>query len=662
MTRVLVVGCGGIGCELIKLLPYSGVSRVTLVDMDRVELSNLNRQFIFSSESIGKFKAACCKEYLERRLGPGSVEAVNESIIDPVRFGVPFMAGFDILVNALDNLPARQYVAEMSRLACVPLVDVGTAGLRGSVGVYYPQDGGSECFHCYSKQGGQQSFPVCTIRSRPTQPQHCVAYARILCGKLFSVEGESELDDYPSLWPPREGASRLGEQDDAAAMREICRVFDSLFDLMLAENPATVRRFSSESMLAAVGDELAAEAPPSVGLEPSAKMLLSSGWKPSLQQLALFASRFTPFGTEALQPHHCFAVFMSACSSILKRIATRSSSEASLQPQGGAYGGYSKDDDDSVMLMAAMATLRAHNFGLAALKGPFDLNAIAGAIIPAVSYSNALVAAIAAKAIRRILTEARGVSGPSGGKSFFFTTPNHPTVVADDPNPKNPGCEICSQGLVYLGLPDEMLSAAGDSDGISSAMHDACSNLLLTLSSEGIVTEPAGVYFKGALLAEKKPEGSAEESSSEESGWGEALEGASGGDAQDGPAVQAARSEQARFYPGQVLHLLAGEAAYSVVVLPVESVRAGEGPTMKCAQGEARVILPAAKKPVRVSAGEPAPSVQEAAGRSIEGGQTPGDFSISSVSDGYGEASAAREVPAGRGDAEGAEASEISID
>src|SRR5436189_46379 len=60
--KVLLVGAGGIGCELLKSLIMTGFKNISIVDMDKIEKSNLNRQFLFNKSSIGKYKSEMAKE------------------------------------------------------------------------------------------------------------------------------------------------------------------------------------------------------------------------------------------------------------------------------------------------------------------------------------------------------------------------------------------------------------------------------------------------------------------------------------------------------------------------------------------------------------------------------------------------------------------------
>lgn len=151
-----MVGAGGIGCELLKNLVLTGFGEVHIVDLDTIDLSNLNRQFLFRHEHIKKSKALVSKNPIVRHLiiyiqaddpiyqvaketaaqfNPCvKLEAYHANIKDP-QFDVEFFQGFKIIFNALDNLDARRHVNKMCLAADVPLIESGTTGFNGQVQV-----------------------------------------------------------------------------------------------------------------------------------------------------------------------------------------------------------------------------------------------------------------------------------------------------------------------------------------------------------------------------------------------------------------------------------------------------------------------------------------------------------------------------------------------
>jgi molybdopterin/thiamine biosynthesis adenylyltransferase len=144
-AHVLVVGAGALGNEVVKDLVLAGVRRITLVDMDHVVTSNLNRCVFFTPEDAGagrpKVEAVAAGA---ARMDP-SVEMVTEcQRIEDLGEGV--FTGKDVVVGCLDNLATRVHVNANSYWMRIPYVDGGTMGMMGKVHVIVPPD--TSCVEC----------------------------------------------------------------------------------------------------------------------------------------------------------------------------------------------------------------------------------------------------------------------------------------------------------------------------------------------------------------------------------------------------------------------------------------------------------------------------------------------------------------------------------
>ena len=136
MSKALIVGAGGIGCELLKNAVLSGLfNEIHLVDLDTIELSNLNRQFLFRHHDIGRFKSEVAREAALKMSAETEIISYTINIMDTKTFPISFFASFDLVMNALDNLAARRYVNSMCLAVNVPLIESGTAGYLGQTSV-----------------------------------------------------------------------------------------------------------------------------------------------------------------------------------------------------------------------------------------------------------------------------------------------------------------------------------------------------------------------------------------------------------------------------------------------------------------------------------------------------------------------------------------------
>jgi hypothetical protein len=131
-AKVLVVGAGGIGCELLKNLVLSGYTNIEVIDLDTIDISNLNRQFLFRKKDVGKPKSQVAAEAVRQFNPHCQITHYCDNVKKP-QYGVPFVSRFDIVLNALDNLSARRHVNRLCLAAGKPLVESGTKGYCGQV-------------------------------------------------------------------------------------------------------------------------------------------------------------------------------------------------------------------------------------------------------------------------------------------------------------------------------------------------------------------------------------------------------------------------------------------------------------------------------------------------------------------------------------------------
>ncbi|WEW57408.1 E1 ubiquitin-activating protein [Emydomyces testavorans] len=189
--KEFLVGAGAIGCEMLKNWAMIGLAtgpegEITVTDMDQIERSNLNRQFLFRTGDVGKLKSDCAAAAvqamnpdlkgkiipLRERVGPDSEHVFDEK----------FWEHLDGVTNALDNVDARTYVDRRCVFFRKPLLESGTLGTKGNTQVVLPNVTES---YSSSHDPPEQSFPMCTLRSFPNRIEHTIAWARDLFQSYF---------------------------------------------------------------------------------------------------------------------------------------------------------------------------------------------------------------------------------------------------------------------------------------------------------------------------------------------------------------------------------------------------------------------------------------------------------------------------------------------
>ena len=191
-ARILVIGAGGIGCELLKDLVLSGFQDIEVVDLDTIDVSNLNRQFLFRKKDVGQPKSLIAKESVVRFNPTVKMVAHHGNVKNGDKFNATFVKQFTVVANALDNVSARRHVNRLCVKAGVPLVESGSTGYLGSATLHY--GGVCECYDCNPKEP-PKTYPLCTIRSTPTRPVHCIEWAKHLFILLFGAKENSMLSE-----------------------------------------------------------------------------------------------------------------------------------------------------------------------------------------------------------------------------------------------------------------------------------------------------------------------------------------------------------------------------------------------------------------------------------------------------------------------------------
>ncbi|GKZ80240.1 E1 ubiquitin-activating protein uba2 [Aspergillus niger] len=416
-SRVLLVGAGGIGCELLKNLLLSGFGEIHIIDLDTIDLSNLNRQFLFRFEHIKKPKALVAKEVAHKFQPSAKLEAYHANIKDD-QFNVDWFATFDVVFNALDNLDARRHVNRMCLAANVPLVESGTTGFNGQVQVI--KKGVTECYDCNSKEV-PKSFPVCTIRSTPSQPIHCIVWAKsYLFPELFGIsEDDSSEFDHSEDAENSEEIENL--RREAQALKEIRQSMGSdefaqkVFEKVFQEDIDRLRGME---------DMWKTRDPP----EPL-----------DFHKLQEESSNIEPVVScndqKVWTLAEDFVVFKDSLDRLSKRLKTlQDTTKSDVKP----ILVFDKDDVDTLDFVAATANLRATIFKIDP-KSKFDTKQMAGNIIPAIATTNAMTASLCVLQAYKVL---RGEYDQA--KMVFLERSGVRAINSDSLQPPNPNCPVCS--------------------------------------------------------------------------------------------------------------------------------------------------------------------------------------------------------------------------
>lgn len=147
-SSVLVVGLGGLGIPAAVYLAAAGVGRIGIVDIDPVELSNLQRQFLFSEADVGRMKVDVAEEKLAQ-VNPNITVVAHRIRLDSTN-AMNVVGEYDLVLDATDNLPSRYLINDACVLQGKPDIYAGVIGFNGQVSVFHASKG--PCYRCLFSQ------------------------------------------------------------------------------------------------------------------------------------------------------------------------------------------------------------------------------------------------------------------------------------------------------------------------------------------------------------------------------------------------------------------------------------------------------------------------------------------------------------------------------
>lgn len=430
-AKVLMVGAGGIGCELLKTLALSGFEDIHIIDMDTIEVSNLNRQFLFRQKHVGQSKAKVAREAVLKFRPHIKITPYHANVKDP-EFNVDFFKQFNVVLNGLDNLDARRHVNRLCLASGVPLVESGTTGFLGQVTVHVK--GKTECYECQPKPA-PKTYPVCTITSTPTKFVHCIVWAKdLLFAKLFGNKNEENdlnvrsADASSSSEHTEDVFERRADEDVEQYGR---RIYDHVFGYNIEvalHNEETWKNRNKPRPLY-TRDVL----PPRPVEQNGNKDKASNTADPSSVSAMASLGLKNPQDLWSLRENS--EVFLEA----LKLFFLKREKEIGQL-------GFDKDDQLAVEFVTSAANIRAASFGIP-LHSLFEAKGIAGNIVHAVATTNAIIAGlIVLEAIKVLQNDVK-----SYRMTYCLEHPSRKMLLMPvDPFEPNKSCYVCSETPLTL--------------------------------------------------------------------------------------------------------------------------------------------------------------------------------------------------------------------
>ncbi|CRK16494.1 hypothetical protein BN1708_011783 [Verticillium longisporum] len=372
--------------------------------------------------TIKQSKAMVAAE-VAQKFNPRVKIVPHHANIKDAEFNLRWFRGFTLVLNALDNFEARRHVNRMCLAANVPLIESGTTGFKGQVQVI--KKGVTACYDCTAKPVAK-SFPVCTIRSTPSQPIHCIVWGKsYLLSEIFGQSEDESTYDHSADADNKEEIEELKKEAEALRLIRESLGTEAFPELLFNKvfNADIVRLLSMEDM-----------------------------WKSRRKPEPLDYATLMGKAAEALASkeeilrddqrvwslEENLAVFNDSLDRLSKRLLELKAAHQNASGPEPVIT-FDKDDEDTLDFVAAAANIRSSIFGIDG-KSRFDIKEMAGNIIPAIATTNAIVAGLC------VLQSFKVLKGDYNHTKELFLAPSNDRRLIEGTSfqPPNPLCPVCS--------------------------------------------------------------------------------------------------------------------------------------------------------------------------------------------------------------------------
>lgn len=409
--------------------------------MDTIDVSNLNRQFLFQKQHVGLSKAVVARDAVLRYAPDASIVAHHANVMAP-EYGTAYVGQFNLVLNALDNLPARRHMNRVCLAAGVPLIDSGTQGWLGQVQSFVSPR--TSCFDC-DEHPTPTTFPVCTIRSKPSKPIHCIHWAKILFSRLF---GKADAEGTVLDLDKDEGAEDKKNDTDRS---DAPTSADPELQRLLAEEAVTLNRLrTSETFAEYVFHKI-------FHTDVVSLASMKHMWEDRPAPIALVFDEVragkVPAGLANADEEQTEGLLADQCVWTLDECVEKFASVTqALNELKNAKGGLDWDKDEELHLdfVTAASNIRSSQFAISR-QSRFTVKSAAGNIIPAIATTNAIISGL-------IVTEALKIlrGGDYLGSlryTYLQKTPSNKRILLlAEPEKQNPSCYVCGSNFVEVSL------------------------------------------------------------------------------------------------------------------------------------------------------------------------------------------------------------------